>query len=159
MSLVAQIDKLAKRVAQQFNAAAAATAQQVGALSATTALQFNAQAAAIAAQAITSGANWVRLPTGLILQWGRFDTETLNIQYRGNGYFSAFVPFNVAFPNRTLNVFIQRTLEDGGALEFGTGDGTATVDENAGVSRAGFSMLFEDDAAGRNLFYWFALGQ
>jgi hypothetical protein len=159
MSLVAQIDKLAKRVAQQFNAAAAATAQQVGALSATTAQQFNAQAAAIAAQAITSGANWVRLPDGRLLQWGRVNMETVSLQYRGGGYLGAFIPFNVAFPSRTLGVFLQRTLEDGGGMEFSTGDSGATLDENAGVSRAGFSMLFEDDAAARNLFYWFALGQ
>jgi hypothetical protein len=159
MSLVAQIDKLAKRVAQQFNAMANSVAQQVGVVSNATTQQINALAATVAAQAITSGANWVRLPDGRLLQWGRVNMETVSVQYRGGGYQGAFIPFNVAFPSRTLGVFLQRTLEDGGGMEFNTGDGGATVDENAGVSRAGFSLLFEDDAAGQNLFYWFALGQ
>jgi hypothetical protein len=159
MSLVAQIDKLAKRIAQQFNALASSVAQQVGAASASATQQINALAGTVAAQAITSGTNWVRLPDGRILQWGRVDMATVNQQYRGGGYIAGFIPFNVAFPSRTLGVFLQRTLEDGGGMEFATGDSAGTLDENAGASRAGFNMLFEDDAAALNVFYWFALGQ
>jgi hypothetical protein len=143
MSLVAQIDKLAKRVAQQFNAVSATTTQQINALAAT-----------VAAQAVTSGANWVRLPDGRILQWGSVVLPNANgdLPFRGNG----FVPFPVAFPNRKLAVLAQRTFFDGGLL-FHAGDSAAAIelDDN----RAGFHACYTDNSDAWNSFYWVAIGE